>query len=761
VAKLANIIEQIDSGTMLLPEFQRGYVWNRDQVRGLMKSLYSGNPVGSLLVWETETEDAAVRGTGYAVSGVKQLLLDGQQRVTTLYGVVRGKPPAFFEGNSAAFTSLHFNVAHETFEFYAPVKMKEDPRWIDVTLLFVEGLEPLIGRLTAHPETQPDFAKFMARLVRLHALLEREFHVERIIGKDKRVNDVVEIFNQVNSGGTKLSKGDLALAKICAGWPTARLAMRDQLKDWTKKGYDFNLDWLLRNANAVATSRALFSALEDVSAAEFEKALKESVGYIGAFLDAAAGRLGLDHARVLMGRFAFPVVSLFLHQNGGKFADAAERDRMLFWYVHAGIWGRFAGSTETFLAQDYETLKRSGIDGLISSLERWRGGNLIIGDYDFEGATLGNRFYPLLYLLTRVRGARDFGSGIALHSEMLGHLSSLEVHHIFPKAKLRDHGGYTQNQINAVANFCFLTKKSNLEISDRSPQKYLAACEQQFPGVLASQWIPDDPALWQIDRYPDFLAARRKLLAEAANSFLTELRTGAAGATAPTLERITVTAPDEVDDARVALITSAVDQLIELGCSRPALDEEITDPTTGNALAIAEAYWADGIQTGQGEPVVLEMDPEESDLARLEELGYKVFTSVDALLGFARRRNEAAAGIPETMDEPAYKDAEEPEGDLQAEFHHSMVDTYERAKSEAGYNSTTLLRMISEHGGVEAAKRIIAIPHISEGFSALWERGRLDLSVEAQMIDPRFAQLFTDKEIDTARRWLEQFSYRA
>jgi hypothetical protein len=343
---------------------------------------------------------------------------------------------------------------------------------------------------------------------------------------------------------------------------------------------------------------------------------------------------------------------------------------------------------------------------------------------------------------------------------MLGRLSSLEVHHIFPKAKLRAHGGYTQNQINAVANFCFLTKKSNLEISDRSPGEYLAACEKNFPGVLTSQWIPDDPALWQIDRYPDFLAARRKLLAEAANSFLTELRTGGAGATAPTLERITMTAPDEVDDARVALITSTVDQLIELGCSRPALDEEITDPATGKALAVAEASWPDGLQTGQGEPVVLELDPEESDIARMEELGYKVFTSVDALLGFARRRNEAAAGVSEVPDEPADKDVEEPEGDLQAEFRHSMTDAYERAKSEAGYDAAPLRRMMSEHGCVEAAKRIIAIPHISEGFAALWERGRLDLSVEALMIDPRFTQLFTDKEIGAARRSLEQFSYR-
>ena len=62
MTKLGAILDQIDTGTMLLPEFQRGYVWNRDQVRGLMRSLYRGYPVGALLVWEAEAEAASVRG---------------------------------------------------------------------------------------------------------------------------------------------------------------------------------------------------------------------------------------------------------------------------------------------------------------------------------------------------------------------------------------------------------------------------------------------------------------------------------------------------------------------------------------------------------------------------------------------------------------------------------------------------------------------------------------------------------------------------
>jgi len=93
--KISTILDQIDSGTIALPEFQRGYVWNSGQVRGLMQSLYLGHPVGSLLVWVTPTESAYARGNQKLHTGSVELLLDGQQRITSLYGLVRGKPPAF------------------------------------------------------------------------------------------------------------------------------------------------------------------------------------------------------------------------------------------------------------------------------------------------------------------------------------------------------------------------------------------------------------------------------------------------------------------------------------------------------------------------------------------------------------------------------------------------------------------------------------------------------------------------------------------
>ncbi|HEY8455428.1 MAG TPA: DUF262 domain-containing protein [Actinopolymorphaceae bacterium] len=757
MAKLSVLLDQIDSGTLLLPEFQRGYVWNRDQVRGLMRSLYQGFPVGGLLLWETDIDPRSVRGE--MTGGVRLLLLDGQQRITSLYGVIRGRPPVFFEGDAGAFTGLHFNVEREVFEFYAPTRMRDDPTWIDVTKLFTEGIQAFVPRFS----TDPKLGVYVERLSKLTGILNRNFHEEKIIGRDMTVDVVVEIFNRVNSGGTELSKGDLALAKLCAQWPEARQTMRAELRRWKDAGFNFSLEWLLRNATAVATGRAPFAALDGVSAETFQKALRSSVDYIDRFLNAVAGRLGLDHDRVLMGRYAFPVVSRFLHLSGGTFRDATERDLVLFWYAHAALRGRYTGSTETMLAHDYEVLERDGVAGLLTSLERWRGSALDVQPHDFEGATTGSRFYPLLYMLTRVNGSRDLGTGLELRAELLGRLASLQLHHIFPKAVLYRYG-YERGQVNAIANFCFLTQETNLAIGKRLPAEYLAEAEEKHPGVLASQWIPTDPALWSPDRYLDFLAARRELLADAARSFLAELSSGVGSATVTELRPVHVIADDPYD-VRTAQVKALVEELTRMGCVEPELDSGLADPVTGRELAVAEAFWPHGLQPGQGKPVVLELDPDVADLARLEELGYEVFTSVDALRGYVTRRNEEMAGAAfeeqamNISSEATNADGGSADASPRAAFERAMRAVYERARDEAGYNPTYFLGMLAEYGGLATARKLLRTPTVSDGFAALWERGRLDLTVEAIVIQPQFAELFDDDEIEVARRRLEQFGY--
>ena len=350
--RISTILDYIDNGHMALPEFQRGYVWNRDQVRGLMDSLYRRHPVGSLLVWATESKGAQYRGEGDLVPGVVKLLLDGQQRMTTVYGIVRGEPPQFFDGKAGTFTGLYFHVDTEEFRFYQPIKMKDDPLWVDVTRLMQEGIGPFLTVFGGIAEIQPKLTVYVNRLNAIHSIQTLEVHVEEVTGDDKTIDVVVDIFNRVNSGGTKLSKGDLALAKICAEWSGARDTMTASIVKWRDAGYHFNLDWLLRNINTVTTGEALFSALHDVSAEVFEGGLGQAVKIIDYLLNVVAGRLGLDHDRVLFGRYAFPVMARYVDQHGGKLDDGEERDRLLFWYVHSAMWGRYSGSTETVINRD-------------------------------------------------------------------------------------------------------------------------------------------------------------------------------------------------------------------------------------------------------------------------------------------------------------------------------------------------------------------------------------------------------------------------
>src|SRR3954453_2549958 len=182
--KIHTILSQIDLGSMALPEFQRGYVWNRDQVRDLMLSLYRKYPVGSLLVWATRTEDADTGGDGAVAPGVVKLLFVGQQRIPVLYGIIRGRPPRFFDGNAQAFTGLYFPLDDEAFEFYSPLKMKDDPLWINVTELMQKGGGPAITRLMARTALVPTLNAYVNRLAAIDGVKEIDLHIEEVSGED-------------------------------------------------------------------------------------------------------------------------------------------------------------------------------------------------------------------------------------------------------------------------------------------------------------------------------------------------------------------------------------------------------------------------------------------------------------------------------------------------------------------------------------------------------------------------------------------------
>ncbi|AKB31598.1 hypothetical protein MSSIH_0908 [Methanosarcina siciliae HI350] len=567
-------------------------------------------------------------------AGVVKLLLDGQQRITSLYGVVRGKPPRFFDGNAQAFTGLRFHLETETFAFYQPVKMKGDPLWIDVTDLMQKGMAGLGGfmaPLSQQPELAPKFGDYVGKLSRLLGVKDVMLHVEEVTGADKTLDVVVDIFNRVNSGGTKLSKGDLALAKICSEWPEARDTMKAKLKEWDSAGYCFNLDWLLRSVNTVLTGEAKFQFLHDKSAEEIQDALKRATKHIDTCLYLISGRLGLDHDQVFFGRFGVPVMVRYLDQRSGPL-DEKERDKLLFWFVQAGMWGRFSSSTEGVIDQDLAALESpdGGLDKLLEQLRLWHGG-LRVESGHFTSWSLGARFYPVLYMITRMGEARDWGTGLALKASLLGKMNQLEVHHIFPKAQLYKRN-FKRPEVNALGNFCFLTKDTNLDISDRLPEQYFIEIEKAHPGALASQWIPADPRLWKIENYLEFLEARKSLLATEVNKLMEELLHGDTrwleGPTAVIPPAVTVgggISSEEEEEHLIALN----DWIDNQGLPRGILAYDFSDAVTGEQKAVFDLVWPNGIQEELSQPVAVLLNETAEIIAIASQAGYRCFTAID------------------------------------------------------------------------------------------------------------------------------------
>lgn len=632
--KISTILDQIDLGTIALPHFQRGFVWNREQVKALVNSLYKRFPIGSLLIWVTPSEGAPKRGEGPVSPGVVNLLLDGQQRITSLYGIIRGKAPMFFEGDQRAFTGLYFHLEDQTFEFYMPMKMKDDPLWISVTELMQKGAASVFSTLMTKLDAKEKMADYLARLNTIDQIKEIEIFDEKITGQDKTIDTVVDIFNIVNSGGTKLSKGDLALAKICASWTEARPEMKRKLNKWENAGFYFSLEWLLRNVTSILTGEAYFSSLKDVDTHTFKNGLIEAEKRIDALLNLISSRLGLDHDRVLGGRGAIPLMTRYLTQKSEKHLDHIERDKLLYWYIHTFLWGRYAGSTETVLAQDLSLIRQKdgGLDQLIENLRKTRG-DLTIKEQDVSGWSTGARFYPLLYMLTRVYGAKDWGSGVELSAFMLGKLSSLQMHHIFPKKVLYDKG-FDRPEVNAIANFTFQTQETNLWIGKRLPEEYFKEVEKKNPGALQSHWIPMDKDLWRVERYRDFLKERRRLIAQAANEFLESLLHGKIPETKViediTLRKAEAIPPKLPTDEEEEMILDCALWVEKQGLPSAEMEYELCDDS-GNLLAVLDLAWPEGLQPGLTKPVALIINGERGVEHIVNQRGFLYFTSVDKL----------------------------------------------------------------------------------------------------------------------------------
>lgn len=523
MATIQELIADVRAGEILLPEFQRGYVWKGDQVRGLVQSLYRKHPTGHFLIWKT-SKPTKIRGGEVSQEGHSLLLLDGQQRLTSLFVLFEGQPPPFYEGESLFF-NLYFNMQTEEFRFWQKSMMEGSPDWISVHAFLKEGLTAYLERLPDLQEEERELVQTnLARLAQLDAIRNYPYQTDQLSGDDLTTEQVVEIFNRVNSAGTPLTKADLAIAHICSIWPEAREELRGFSAEMDKHRFGVDLDFLVRSIAGVASGSVLLEGsfykvpIEDMQTAW--KKVRQSFEHLVNVLrhDAFIDSIGdLPTKNVLI------PLTVYLAQHGSAFTDETIKRKFIRWMFLAGLWGRYSGSAETMMQKDVSLLDAEDPTGdLVERIIDQRG-RIRIEARDLADRSASSPYYRFSYVLARANGAKDWFTGLTLYKQAVGSSNGLESHHIFPKAVLKKAGlslDEHRGLINQVANRAFLTQKANRAISASSPDEYLPKVQAEHPGALQAQSVPMNQELWHVERFQEFLDARCRLLATAMNEFL-------------------------------------------------------------------------------------------------------------------------------------------------------------------------------------------------------------------------------------------------
>lgn len=561
---IGTLVDMYKRGELRLPEIQRHYVWQATRVRDLLDSLYRGYPSGSILMWETDdpvpTRDFAIAQDSNAFAG-RKLLLDGQQRLTSLTAVLSGLPVTV-RGRKKPIEIL-FNLEHPDGPPSDLVEVDSDepspvtpddevsdeaddsdendqglleklnrrtfvvaarnlsalPQWVSVSKVFSTASDTDILKsagLTSFDD--PRYELYSSRLKRLRAIKDYTY-VVHVLERAMSYEEVTEIFVRVNSLGAKLKSSDLAMAQMSSRWKNLLQELEAFQETCEQNGFSLELGQLVRAIVVFATRQCLFRSVATTPVDQLKAGWEKAKKGLDAAINFLRSNAGIEDESLLSSPMFIHVLAVVFREANNQLT-ASQQGTLLHWLLVANARGRYSrGSAETLLNEDLAILYRGkGIDGLIEPVKR-QFGRLTIEPGDLAGRGVNSPLFSLAYLALKDAGAKDWYSGLGLSLTHQGKLHFIQWHHIMPKSLLK--GRYETGEINEIANMAFITGQTNRRISNKEATEYLPSIVQK-QGVVAleSQCVPTDPALWATTAYREFLVARRTALAARMNAFI-------------------------------------------------------------------------------------------------------------------------------------------------------------------------------------------------------------------------------------------------
>lgn len=567
---LSKLIDDIEMGDIGLPDIQRPFVWKNAKVRDLFDSMYRGYPVGYLLFWENQVgEKTKLIGTNNHQKIPQLLIVDGQQRMTSLYAVMKGIA-VVRENYESENIEIAFRPVDGRFEV-CDAAIRRDPEYLpSISELFSQNASQYrivgdyLSGLSDYREkndrefTADERKKCEMALQRLFNLSSFPFTTLQLSANIDE-EQVAEVFVRINSEGKKLNQADFILTLMSVFWEDGRRELEDFCRAARRpsrsgpSSYNHFVepspDNLLRVAIGVAFRRArlksAYSVLrgKDMETEQFSVKRRElqfeklkvaqshvlnlthwhdffgiirQSGFTGSNLISSQTTIYYSYILYLIARIDLKVVPNTLGQVIGR------------WYFMASVTSRYTGgSPETLMERDLAALREvdSG-ERFLSFIERTIEGELTP---DFWSVTLPNRLEtssaasPLLYayhaslnlLNAKALFSKKFTRDV-MDPSLKSKKSSVERHHLYPKKFLKSLGFDKPRVTNQIANYALVEWNDNIAISDSPPSEYFIkywSRMKPMEQINQAYWhaLPEN---WEEMDYQSFLVERRKGIAK-------------------------------------------------------------------------------------------------------------------------------------------------------------------------------------------------------------------------------------------------------
>lgn len=529
-----NIIGWIKSGEIAIPEIQRPFVWDATKVRDLLDSLYKGFPVGYIIVWKNPD----IRLKDGTLSTGKKILIDGQQRVTSLQAAIAGEmiTDATYKKKRI---KIAFNPLTEQFEVCNPA-IEKDSKWIpDIAAIFTVGFNQwnYVNQYCATNGLTGEESKIADTINKLHTVKGISLGVIEL-SQALTIDEVTDVFIRINSQGVVLSQADFAMSKISADDKYGGNEIRKMIdyfchfmqrpadyemiasndEDFSKTDALNQIKWVVNETEdiyipsytdvlrvsfthkfmrgKIADLVSLLSGRDFETRENVESIAEKSFAMLRDGVEAFVNKTNFQRYIMIIKSAGIIDDSLVRSQNVLNFGyilylslkeretDSAIIEKIVRkWVVLSMLTGRYSGSAESVI--DYD-IKRFTEQDPMEYLKNTEAGelsdafwnNILVTRLD---TSVASSPYFLVFLMAQVKkGARGFLSDQIDVKSLIEQRG--DIHHIFPKKYLQNNGVNNRKDYNQIANYVYTQSEINIKIKDSAPCDYMGEMRKQLTG---------------------------------------------------------------------------------------------------------------------------------------------------------------------------------------------------------------------------------------------------------------------------------------